>query len=385
MRARVILAGIVGGLILGGGVLVLRSILNGATIRPSPLGEEQGTITRVVMQYHPDAANMVIPIYRQFLSKAGQQLEVVWVVGKAEHAVDLQQRLGEYWPAGRCRTVVAGKPISTWAKDRFVALAVRGQDTSPLLCAPARRYNVNPLRANDQEVPYVLAQHASRSFEVRGVEADFDGGDFLATKRHFFASPMIFDKNRPAAASRFRNVDELKRYLERMMSRNITWLGEKADEAPPHHVGMYMTVMGNLAAVGDIRLAEAIAAEHPTETATALQTAGGAATPKFRTELTASLDRVALRLRELGYSVVRVPLLPSAASRAWMSYNNGIVETRDGTTIFYMPTFGAPALDAAAARMFRREMHCRVVPIDCAAIWHLGGSLHCLVNVVGRQ
>ncbi len=68
-----------------------------------------------------------------------------------------------------------------------------------------------------------------------------------------------------------------------------------------------------------------------------------------------------------------------------MSYNNGIVDQRGGNTIFYMPTFGAPALDHAAAECFRTQIGCRVMTIDCAKIWQLGGSLHCLVNVVGRR
>jgi len=68
-----------------------------------------------------------------------------------------------------------------------------------------------------------------------------------------------------------------------------------------------------------------------------------------------------------------------------MSYNNGIVETRGGKTIFYMPTFGAPALDATAAESFRSKMGCTVISIDCSKIWHLGGSLHCLVNVIERE
>jgi hypothetical protein len=147
---------------------------------------------------------------------------------------------------------------------------------------------------------------------------------------------------------------------------------------------MYLTVLGHIAAVGDVRLAEQVVAAHP-ETLQALQVAGGAATPDFCADLSARLDGVARQLSTLGYTVVRVPLLPSATSRAWMSYNNGIVETRGGETIFYMPTFGARALDAAAAAAFHQTTGCTVAPIDCARVWPLGGSLHCLISVVGRD
>ena len=93
---------------------------------------------------------------------------------------------------------------------------------------------------------------------------------------------------------------------------------------------------------------------------------------------------VADRMRSLGLRVLRVPLMPSKTPRAWMSYNNGIVEVRDGRTVFYMPTFGMEQLDDTAAEVFR-SAGCQVVPIDCSRIWRLGGSLHCLVNVVERR
>ena len=43
-----------------------------------------------------------------------------------------------------------------------------------------------------------------------------------------------------------------------------------------------------------------------------------------------------------------------------------------------------PALDYAVETAFRKA-GCRVVRIDCAGVWRLGGSLHCLVNVVARR
>lgn len=381
MRLRAVVLGTVGGLLIGGVIGALR--LRQLGVPPAPLGEDRGRITRVVMQYQPAAGPLVAPIYAQFLSAVGKDVDVVWVVGQQSDLQDLQTRLGPRWPAGRCQSLVIGKAISTWSKDRFVAMRVPGGPGAPVLCAPGRTRTANPLRTNDQEVPYRLALDARHLCGVRETDIDFDGGDFLATARHLFASPTIFEKNPPKAGARARTTAELTDYLSRKMSRKITWLGNTPREAPPHHVGMFLTVIGQKAAVGDVRLAEAVAAAHP-ETLTALQPAGGAAAPAFRADLCTRLDRIVRQMQSLGYTVVRVPLLPSATPRAWMSYNNGIVETRGHATIFYMPTFGAPALDAAAADIFRAKLGCTVMPIDCAKIWQLGGSLHCLVNVVER-
>jgi len=372
--------GALAGLLIGGIIGALRGPLGLRELPAIPLNEDGGRITRVVMQYSSDAGPLVAPIYTRLLTAAGPGVEVVWVVGKASDADELKERLGASWPAGRCRTVVVGKEITTWAKDRFTAMSVPGIPGFVVLCAPARTRAASPLRTNDQEVPYCLARDPSRLFRARGTDADFDGGDFLATARHLFAGPAIIDKNSPGAGMRFRTAGELKKYLDRKMGRKATWL----DGAPDHHLGMFLTVMGRTAVVGDVRPAEEMVKANP-EIRSALLPAGGEADPAFRADLTARLDRIALRMRALGYRVVRVPLLPSATPRAWMSYNNGIIETRDGKTIFYMPTFGVPALDAAAAMSFRTQTCCTVIPIDCAKVWHLGGSLHCLVNVVGRE
>ena len=383
MRVRALIVGIAGGLLIGGVIGVLVGSLHRREPRAEPLGEDGGRITRVVMQYQPEAGPLVAPIYRQFLSAISRDVQVVWVVGKSSDLDDLKIRLGRCWPDGRCRAVVVGKDISTWAKDRFVAMRTSGSPAMAVLCAPARRRTANPLRTNDQEVPYRLAQDPSHLFSACDTEADFDGGDFLATSRHLFAGPAIIEKNNPGAGERFRSVDELTDHLNRKLSSRIIWLGTNPAESPPHHIGMFLTVIGQIAAVGDVRLAEKMACLP--ETHTALQRAGGIASPAFRSDLSTRLDHIARQMQSLDYKVVRVPLLPSATPRAWMSYNNGIVETRNGETIFYMPTFGATALDAAAATSFRAATGCRVVPIDCSRIWHLGGSLHCLVNVVGRE
>jgi hypothetical protein len=253
----------------------------------------------------------------------------------------------------------------------------------------------SPGRTNDQETPYLLAAGLGDRFLCRGLDIDFDGGDFLITRSHVFAHPAVVEKNAhrpggPAATA----PDAIGRYLVEQFGRPVTWLGTRPDDAPGHHVGMYVTVIEGTAFVGDVRLADAIAASQP-DCLAALAVAGGAMADDAKAELAGRLDRAARQLAALGYAVLRVPLLPSATPRAWMSYNNGIVETGGGASagaagpgaIYYMPTFAAPALDAAAVDVFRSAglPSCRVVPIDCSTVWPLGGSLHCLVNVVARR
>jgi len=290
-RWRAVVFGTLAGLLIGGIIGGLRGPLGLRELPAVPLEEDGGRITRVVMQYHPDAGQLVAPIYTRFLSAVGSSVEVVWVVGKASDADELKEKLGAVWPAGHCRTVVVGKEITTWAKDRFTAMRVSGSRDFTVLCAPARTRTASPLRTNDQEVPYSLAKDPGRLFRARGTDADFDGGDFLATTRHLFAGPAIIAKNEPGAGRRFRSAAELKKYLDRKMGCKITWL----DGAPDHHLGMFLTVMGRAAAVGDVRLAEEVIKNHPGMRGSLLP-AGGEADPEFIADLTARLDRIACRM-----------------------------------------------------------------------------------------
>ncbi|MDD4889024.1 MAG: agmatine deiminase family protein [Phycisphaerae bacterium] len=380
MRLRAIILGAAAGLLAGGAAIFVCSPW-GQLPAFSPLPEDRGRMSRVVMHYHPRVGEAVASIYRQFLSAAGPNVEVVWVVNAQADLDDLQKRLGAAWPAGRSRAVLMGKEVSTWSKDRCLTLTAPSDERRTLLLAPARQLTWSPLRTNDQEAPHRQALDFADQFICRGLDADFDGGDFLITTRHAFASSLVLAKN-PPSAGRFASADDVRKYLARELRCELTWLGDTPDDVPPHHIGMFLTVIGQIAFVGDVQLARRIAASQP-DVEAALSVAGGEASAEFEGTLQSQLGRVAGQMRSLGYRVVRVPVLPSATTRAWFAYNNGIVETRDGQTIFYMPTFGAPSLDMIAAGVFQNA-GCRVVPIDCSTIWPMGGSLHCLVNVVSR-
>ena len=390
MNRRSALIGIGAGLLAGWGLVALFSP-RGRAPEP-PLVEDVGRIARVVIHYAPgaDAGEVVAEIYRRFLAAVGPEVRVVWVVEDAHALDDLQARLGDAYPPDSV-ALTTGHAITTWSKDRFTCLARVGGRGPTTLLAPARKAVPNPLRTNDQEVPWRLAAAFPRLFACRDMRMDFDGGDILATSRGVFVHPAILSKNDPAAPP-FQpqgpepvegSAESLRERLRSQLGEFI-WLGPAEPDVPPHHVGMFLTVANGTAFVGDVRLADRLTAGHEGELEAACRSAGGPADAATRAELARQLDCVAAQMRRLGLRVVRVPLMPSAAARAWMSYNNGIVDTRGGRTIYYMPTFGMSRLDDAAGRIFRGA-GCDVVPIDCSRIWHLCGSLHCLVNVVARD
>ena len=74
-------------------------------------------------------------------------------------------------------------------------------------------------------------------------------------------------------------------------------------------------------------------------------------------------------------------VLPGAGS--YVTYTNALFDRDAGGPVVYLPTYGAPALDAEATRVYR-GLGYRVVPIDVSTIYTLNGSLGCLVNVMDR-
>ncbi len=380
MSLRSVGVGVAAGLLAGWGLVAL---LGSADRAPeTPLAEDIGRIARVVIHYSPGdgAGEIVADVYRRFLRAVGPDVDVLWVVEDAPALDDLKARLGDAWPPDS-RVLLTGEAITTWSKDRFTCLARAGGLGATTLLAPARKAVPNPLRTNDQEVPWRLARAFPQTFLCRDMRLDFDGGDILATSRGVFVHPAILSKNDPAAPP-FLQPEALRERLRSQLGEFI-WLGPAESDVPPHHVGMFLTVARGTAFVGDVRLADRLAAGREAELAAACLPAGGPADGATRDGLARQLDGVAAQMRRLGLRVVRVPLVPSATTRAWMSYNNGIVETRGGRTVYYMPTFGLDWLDEEAARIFRGA-GCEVVPMDCSRVWPLCGSLHCLVNVVAR-
>ena len=353
-----------------------------------PLIEDVGRITRVVIHYSPGTdqgppgtGEAVADIYRRFLRAVDSEVQVIWVSENQRDLDDLRTRLGDAYPSDSL-VLLTHKPITTWSKDRFTCLVGENGLAPTVLLAPARKVVPNPLRTHDQEVPWRLAAAFPRLVVCRELQMHFDGGDILATSRGVFVHPAVLSRNPPVPSSR--HSDERLRERLRSTLGELVWLGPIASDVPPHHVGMFLTVANGTAFVGDVQLADRLTVGHEAELAAACQSTGGPADAGTRAELARQLNCVADQMRSRGLRVVRVPLVPSATARAWMSYNNGIVETREGRTFYYMPTFGMKRLDDAAADVFRRS-GCEVVSIDCSRIWQFCGSLHCLVNVVARD
>jgi hypothetical protein len=93
---------------------------------------------------------------------------------------------------------------------------------------------------------------------------------------------------------------------------------------------------------------------------------------------------IAAQLEARGFEVIRVPLVPLSDGLTYITYNNALLESREGALHAYVPQFGIPALDAAGREAYA-DAGVEVHEIRVADIYRYNGTVRCLVNVVGRS
>jgi hypothetical protein len=340
------------------------------------LSECDGALRLLVIQYAAGADDAVMPTYRGFLRQLPAGVEVC-VVSPSE---DEYRALLEGVGPTECRLtpVIVGHPITSWARDRWLALGpVPGVPTTLLHSRAEDGAAVWPARAGDQRSADDLAAALAPHLRARLSDLYFDGGDVDADGETAFVRPNVLLRNvQRTVATR----DELIPELGRLLQRRVVLL----DGAPDHHVGMYLMPVGSRTVlVGDPRLAERVLAEAPEEAAAVASFLPGGA--DFSEASVASFEAAAEHCRGAGYRVVRVPIVPGHDGRTYLTYVNGLIDERDGRRAFYMPEYSfAGHLNRAAAAVWN-DLGYEVRPVECDGCARCFGTLHCLVNVLRRD
>ena len=338
------LTGIAQALLIAGlihaGVVALR----GPSVpAPVPLLDEQAGAIREVAVHFTPRAEFVRAAYRDFFRQLPRDVRVTVVCERREDAGEFTRLTGR-----RGIPVVTGRPITTWARDRFVI----GRDGT--IVAPPEPHPGGIERHNDWHVPFHLAE--ARGSRCLKAPFRFDGGDFCAAGGRVLLSSTWTSRNPE------RPVKELLAEAGRLFGMPAVYL----PDAPEHHVGMVLAPAGgDTVLVGDARwglklLPPGLDADGSDETAR-------------------RFDAVAGELRRAGFRVERIPVLPTRKDFAWITYTNAILEDR----VVYLPRYGLPGLDSAAAAVYGR-LGFEVRPVDVSSVYAHGGTLHCLVHVLRR-
>jgi len=343
--------------------------------------ETSGRLAELVIHYDPGQARELAAIYSQFLAALEPETCVHVVVPDRAAYDDLTLRLAILGRPIRARLVPqpVGRQITGWAKDRFISWAPeRPGGPGRALLVPPKPLVTSPGRSGDWAVPADLAGRSEGRLGSAVVPLVFDGGDFAGAGGCALAGWTLVSKN-PVLAKV--GPETARGILGGLVGRPVVLLGARPGDVPEHHVNMYaLPLGGRRMLVGDVRLAERLAGRER------LLAAG--VEPDFSPECAARFDRVAAQLGSEGFEVARIPVMPLAGGGdygAYVTYTNALIETfPGGRRRVYLPNFGLEELDRAAAATWKR-LGFEVRAVDVSPVWRQGGTLDCLVGVIGRR
>jgi hypothetical protein len=170
--------------------------------------------------------------------------------------------------------------------------------------------------------------------------------------------------------------------LAMTFSRKIAFLGERDGDVPRHHLSMYMTPLGGgLVLVGDPRAGRALVGDgyRPGEES---PDTGEPLVADFSEAVLARFDRAAKDIAGAGFQVERVPVVPFD-DKTYVTYTNGVYETRAGRKIAYVPQYDVKNMDEIAVATYRR-LGWETMPIRVRATYRFHGTIGCLCNVLRR-
>jgi hypothetical protein len=389
-RLSAVAAGVVLGLSLAAAALVWRgrrSIQAPAAFTPAPLlSEASGALASVAMHYVPNLEGFVEPTYTDFLRAAAPDLRVVIVMGRdptGGSAAKLRAFLQRIDPSGslsaRAQIVEVSGPISTWSKDRALVTAAPQSGGPAMLIEPSEPPGDWVERHNDWLSVPEIARASSGRFTANVAALDFDAGDFMVDGGRLIVDTNLLEKNRHRAVW---DAADLGRRLGLLFGMPVTVLGRDFGDTPRHHLAMYMTTLdAGVALVGDPTEARNVVGDswRPGDQSES----GAPLAPDFSPATTARFERAADELTRAGMRVERVVNVPFD-DKTYLSYTNGVFETRDGRRIAYVPVYGFRPLDSAARAIYER-LGWEVRPVRVRSTYPHHGTIGCLVNVLSRK
>jgi hypothetical protein len=340
------------------------------------LSDCDGALKQVVIHYVPEAADVVMPTYRDFLGQLPEDVAVTVVCECDADFDDFRNRIGSH--VCQVRSVPVGHAITPWSRDRWLALRLPGRHSSTLLVTPRGEEGAEiwPARRGDEMVAADVADRFGPHVSTVASSLNFDGGDFVCDDETAFVTPAVLLRNLQNTVA---DRDDLMAALRERLNKRVVLF----DNAPPHHAGMFMMTIGeNSVIVGDPSLARAIIKQHVGDGK--LTNLLAKVEPDFSKQTQERFDVVADRCRDEGYRVARIPVVPGGDGRTYLSYVNTILDQRKGGRVVYLPVFeGADCLNDAAANVWRGSGY-EVRRVDCTNCFPHFGTLRCLVNVMER-
>jgi len=335
-----------------------------------------GSMQELAIQFHRSGAEIFLDVYRQLFAELDPDTRVQVIVGDEEDErvfeAARQGWLEEGDSGPHVRYLAVGRPITSWARDRFAVLdSVEGGPLT-ILAPPAPMVGAEE-RANDWLVPWALSEHLGPIARLERASFQFEGGDLIADDAHAYVATPLFERNP------YKSAERILRELSVTLGRRVVRLGREGHPAPSHHIGMFVTPLGEgVVLYGDPALGLDLLGER-----TVLPVGGIALKIDRSAESRAPFVEAHEALANAGLHTIALPLLVSDQSHIWLSYNNVLMERRHGRLHIYMPSYGVPDFDARAQQIYE-SLGAVVHPIDVSHLFRLGGTVRCLVAPLRR-
>ncbi len=363
---------------------------NAANTSESILSDTSGEIEEVVLQYSSSLGVEILPTYKSFLKQIESDT-VVYVVCENADQVRTFRIMLENWGilnSERFKVTNAGREITVWARDRFVVKSTKDNLRKRIVVLPNLPRSECNDRLNDKQVPVIIAEANGTSVEARESRLFFEGGNIVTSDKYLFTGySTVMDPKLPSD-------DDVIRLLGDEFGRKVIVVGTLNTPEPNGHIDMYLTpISDKVVLLGDPTLAKNILVpeceEHEAEETQLVEEESSEEDYYLEKEsvpteeVLRSYDLVKKQLERKGFKVERIPIVHDEHGCA-ITYNNVLMEARNGKRIVYMPVYGIEKLDAVATKKFQ-SLGFEVRPVDVSRIYRFGGTLRCVTNVLARR
>ncbi len=345
------------------------------------LPDSSGAIREITLQYCPDMNDEVEPVFWDLLAKTPPDIRVVVLCPTEDAADEFVDTWGGIARLGGREVLVVntGRDISVWARDRRFARC------NPATFRPAPSFVPTPFadyqdwQRNELDLAGLL-DAAGLGHGIATGPLHVEGGNVVSSAKHVFLGANALSENADDGGPL-----QVKLDIRRLLGRPPIFVGTSCGQVPWCHIDMYLTPFDNRTvlvaspSLGDEIMARVADSDDQSPAARAVL--DSATDTDF---LDAEYSEIVEKLSRLGFTLYRLPTVASPEGGWMLTYNNVLIDERDGRKIVYMPNYGIPAMDDVAAAIYTR-LGAEVRTIDVSRLFVWGGAVRCVANVTERS
>ncbi|HNO79148.1 MAG TPA: agmatine deiminase family protein [Phycisphaerae bacterium] len=348
---------------------------------PSILADDTGAIAEVLIHFPASEGADTREVIAELLSSLNPQTNVVVACPNRAAVEVFEQEMGVRARAGgrQVRVFDVGMDISIWARDRCIARQnPDGSHACLLVPRPLPTFDV--WRLNELYTPFAL-ESVGAFPDARATSVVLEGGNIVGNAKFAFVGANAIDENEDRLDGP-EGIARLMRDLRQLAGKEIVVVGGDESEVPWDHVDMYLTpVAEKTVLLADPDLSAQIFGVDSVEMTLSDEEDAPFASP---IDTSSILEQIAQRLRQLGFVVIRVPAIINIPEQWMVTYNNVLIDDREGRRTVIMPVYGLDALDAYAQRVYE-QLGFNVKTVNVTGVYESGGALRCITNVTRRD